>query len=43
MAAAVPGGRCVVFEDSGHSALYDEPDRFRQVLTDFLDEVDATE
>lgn len=40
-AALIPGSRLVIFEESGHSALFDEPDHYVSVLTDFLDEVDA--
>lgn len=40
-AAAIPGARQVLLEDSGHCGPYDEPERFLQALTSFLDEVDA--
>jgi pimeloyl-ACP methyl ester carboxylesterase len=40
-AAAIPGARQVLLEDSGHCALYDEPERFVQELTRFLDDVDG--
>ena len=35
-AERIPGAELVVFEESGHCALYDEPERYLQVLTDFL-------
>jgi pimeloyl-ACP methyl ester carboxylesterase len=42
-AALIPGSRLVIFEESGHSALFDEPERYVSVLTEFLDEVDAAQ
>ncbi len=33
---AIPGARFVVFESSGHLPFYEEPDRFVQVVEDFL-------
>jgi pimeloyl-ACP methyl ester carboxylesterase len=37
----IPGAEWVVFEDSSHCALFEEPERYRAVLTDFLDKVEA--
>ncbi|NNM45100.1 alpha/beta fold hydrolase [Knoellia koreensis] len=37
-----PQGRAVVIEDSGHAITFDQPDRFHEVLLDFLTEVSAT-
>jgi proline iminopeptidase len=33
---AIPGSRFVVFESSGHLPFYEEPDRFVQVVEEFL-------
>lgn len=38
----VVGAEVVVFEDSGHMPFIDEPERFRDVLTDWLDRVGTT-
>jgi proline iminopeptidase len=35
---AIPGARFSVFEKSGHLPSYEEPDKYVQVLGDFLDE-----
>ena len=37
MANEIPGARFVVFEESGHLPAYEEPDRYRGVLEQFLD------
>jgi pimeloyl-ACP methyl ester carboxylesterase len=34
----IPGARKVIFEDTGHVAMLERPDRFNQVLADFLAE-----
>lgn len=39
----IPGSRWVLFEESSHMPHVEEPERFRKVLIDFLDEVEATE
>ncbi len=42
--AAVAGsarGRALVIEDAGHAISFDQPDRFNEVLLEFLAEVDA--
>ncbi len=42
--AAVAGslrGRALVIEDAGHAITFDQPDRFNEVLLDFLADVDA--
>ncbi len=36
MAHAIPGARIVFFEKSGHLPSYEEPDKYVQVLEDFL-------
>ncbi len=36
-----PAKRFVVFEESAHGVLYEEPDRFRQVMTEIVDETQA--
>ena len=36
IAALIPGARLVVFEQSGHSPQLEEPERFQQVVRDFL-------
>lgn len=41
MAAAIPGARLQEFEGCGHVANLEQPQRFSQVLGDFLDEVGA--
>jgi pimeloyl-ACP methyl ester carboxylesterase len=38
LAEAIAGSRRVLFEDSAHFAFLEEPERYRQVLADFLDE-----
>lgn len=38
MAKAIPGARIVFFEQSGHLPAYEEPDRYRSVLDEFLNE-----
>jgi proline iminopeptidase len=37
MAQAIPGAKLVFFEESGHLPSYEEPERYRQVLEEFLD------
>ena len=39
--AGSPRGRALVIEDAGHAISIDQPDRFNEVLLDFLAEVDA--
>jgi pimeloyl-ACP methyl ester carboxylesterase len=34
--AANPLGRTVIIEDSGHTVSFDQPDRFNDVLLEFL-------
>ena len=41
VADRIPDAELVVFEESGHSAMYDEPERYFATLTDFLARVDA--
>jgi proline iminopeptidase len=36
MAHAIPGAKLVFFEESGHLPSYEEPDRYRAVLEEFL-------
>jgi proline iminopeptidase len=36
MAHAIPGAQLVFFEKSGHLPAYEEPEKYRQVLEDFL-------
>lgn len=36
MAHAIPGARLVFFEKSGHLPAYEEPEKYRKVLEDFL-------
>lgn len=36
----IPGARWVVFEDSAHMAFLEEPDRYREVLSRFLEAYD---
>lgn len=38
MAQAIPGAKFVAFEESGHLPSYEEPDRYLQVVNDFLTE-----
>ena len=38
MARAIPGARLVFLEESGHQPMLEEPDRFNQVVLDFLGE-----
>ncbi len=33
---AIPGARIVIFSKSGHLPFYEEPDKFTQILSDFL-------
>ena len=37
----IPGAERVLFEESSHTAFVEEPERFRSVLTDFLDRAEA--
>jgi pimeloyl-ACP methyl ester carboxylesterase len=37
-AEAIPGAREVIFEDTGHMAMLEQPARFNALLRDFLDE-----
>ena len=41
--AAMPGSRLELFPDAGHFPFNDEPDRFVDVLTDFIATTDASE
>lgn len=36
IAQAIPGAKFVAFEESGHLPAYEEPDRYLQVVNDFL-------
>lgn len=38
MAKIIPGAKIVFFEESGHLPSYEEPDRYRSVLDEFLGE-----
>ena len=38
VAHAIPGAKLVVFEQSAHAPFFEEPDRFNQVLDDFIKE-----
>ncbi len=38
VAHAIPGAQLVVFEKSAHAPFFEEPDRFNQVLIDFINE-----
>src|SRR5262249_23626252 len=38
----VPGSRLAVIEGSGHLTMQDEPERYRQVLREFLHEVEGS-
>ena len=40
---AMPGSRLEVFEQSGHFPFNDEPQRFVDLLTDFIEMTDASE
>ena len=40
-AAAIPGAELVVFEESAHFAQAEEPERYRQVVAQFLERVEA--
>ena len=40
---SMPGSRLEVFEDAGHFPFNDDPDRFVDVLTDFIATTDASE
>ena len=40
-AAAIPGAELVVFEDSAHFAQAEEPERYRKVVAQFLERVEA--
>jgi proline iminopeptidase len=35
---AIPGAKFVVFEKSGHLPAYEEPDKYVQVINQFLNE-----
>ena len=37
----IPGSRLVVFEDSGHFPHAEEPNRFVDVVTEFVDTTEA--
>ncbi len=37
----VPGSKLVVFENSGHLTMQDEPDEYNRVVGAFLNELDA--
>lgn len=37
----IPGAERVLFEESSHTAFVEEPERFRAVLTDFLERAEA--
>ena len=39
--SGIPGSRWTVLEHSAHLTFMEEPDRYRDVLTSFLDNVDA--
>ena len=41
LVAGIRGAQWVVFENSAHFAPVEEPDRYRDVLTTFLDRVEA--
>uniref|UniRef100_UPI001C7ED8D9 alpha/beta fold hydrolase n=1 Tax=Nocardioides stalactiti TaxID=2755356 RepID=UPI001C7ED8D9 len=41
LAAGLPTSERVIFEDSSHCAMWEEPDRFLSVVGDFLDRHDA--
>ena len=41
--AAAPGSRLEVFEDSGHFPHLDEPERFVEILLDFIETTDPAE
>ena len=41
--AAMPGSRFEIFEESGHFPHCEEPDRFVEILVDFLQESPASE
>jgi L-proline amide hydrolase len=40
-AGAIPGAELAVFEESAHFAQAEEPERYRQVVAQFLDRVEA--
>lgn len=42
LAEKIPGAESVVFEDSAHLAMAEEPERYRQVVSDFLSRVEAS-
>jgi proline-specific peptidase len=42
IADGIAGSRWVVFEDSAHLALIEEPDRYLAVLQEFIDAAEAT-
>jgi pimeloyl-ACP methyl ester carboxylesterase len=42
LAKAIPGSELVVFEDSGHAPMWEEPDRFNTELLRFAARVAAT-
>ena len=39
LAKSMPNARTVVFENSGHLLLWEQPEKFNRVLTDFVEEV----
>jgi L-proline amide hydrolase len=42
-AAAIPGAKLVVFEDSAHFAHAEEPERYRQIVGEFLSKVETAQ
>jgi proline iminopeptidase len=36
LAAGIPGSRLVIFEHSGHYPFTEEPEKFTQVVSEFL-------
>jgi L-proline amide hydrolase len=40
-AAAIPGAELAVFEESAHFAQAEEPERYRKIVAQFLDRVEA--
>lgn len=39
MAAKIPGARFEVIQDASHAVFLDQPEKFRRLLGDFLDDV----
>jgi microsomal epoxide hydrolase len=39
MAAKIPGARFEVIDDASHAVFLDQPERFRTVLTEFLEHI----